>query len=297
MRTASQLDIRRKHARSKLPEVIEFSGIPDPKRPLESRMSSTWVRLAFAAAVALDPHILLVDDCLALTDPLFQQKCMDRLGRLKGGGVTILLVSQDLDLIRALCDRAVLLEGGRIAVDGSVSEVSEAYLRSLSQRSGGLIHAPVPAFSKVYRRRGSGAARIKDIRLEDKEGKVADRLLTGCRYRFRLGIGIESQVENLTAEILICDKFGAQVFGTNTLNHGLGFGALAAGQSTDVLFEIDAFMAPGDYFLTVALQSGGNHSRDCYDWIDNAVHFEVLPRGFQRQGSVWLPSRVRIILK
>ena len=200
-------------------------------------------------------------------------------------------------MIRALCERAILLEGGRLAAEGSASEVTEAYLHNLNQRSGGLIHAPVPGFSKVYRRRGSGAARIKDIRLEDNEGRVAARLLTGCRYRFRLAIGIESQVENLTAEILICDKFGTQVFGTSTQNHGLAFGALAVGQSTDVVFEIDAFMAPGDYFLTAGLQSGGNNSRDCCDWIDNAVHFEVLPRGFQRQGTVWLPSRVRIILK
>jgi len=297
MRTASEVNIRRRQVRGKLAEIMECSGISDLKRPLEARASSTGVRLSFATAVTLDPQILLLDDCLALTDPLFQQKCMDRLGRLKTEGVTILFVSQNLDLIRALCDRAILLEAGRLVADGSTSEVTEAYLHSLNQRSGGLIHAPVPAFSKAYRRTGSGPAKIKDIRLEDNEGKAVTRLLTGCRYRFRLGICVESQVEDLTGEILICDKFGSQVFGTNTQNHGLAFGALAAGQSTDVLFEVDAFLAPGDYFLTAALHSGGNHFRDCYDWIDNALHFEVLPRGPQRKGAVWLPSRVRIILK
>ena len=84
--TASQLNIRKKQVRLKLPEIMEFSGISDLRRPLEPRVSSTWVRLTFAAAVALEPQILLVDDCLALTDALFQQKCLDRLGRLKARG-------------------------------------------------------------------------------------------------------------------------------------------------------------------------------------------------------------------
>ncbi len=296
-RTASQLNLSKKLIRQKLPEIATFSGLSDLKRPLGSDLSPSWIRLAFSLAVALDPDVLLIDDCLALTDPVFQQSCHDRLGRMKASGTTMLLVSRDFDVIRTLCERVILLEGGRIVADGSAAEVIEAYQHNLSQRSGGLIHGPVPAFSKAYRREGSGTAKIKDIRIEDSEGKPVTRLLTGCRYRFRLGISTQSQVENLTARIVVRDQFGNQVFGTNTRSHGLAFGALRAGQSTEVIFELDVFLAPGDYFMSAALYPGPIDNHDGYDRIDNALHFEILERGPQRTGSVWLPTRIRIILK
>ncbi len=296
-RTASRFGLSKKLLRQKLPDIAAFAGLTDLKRPLGSHLSPAWIRLAFSLAVSLDPDVLLVDDCLTLTDALFQQKCHDRLGRLRAGGTTILLVSQDFGVLRALCERVILLEGGRIVADGSAPEVIEVYQCNLSQRSGGLIHAPVPAFSKTYRRQGSGPAKIKDIRIEDSEGKPVTRLLTGCRYRFRLNISTQNQVEDLTARILICDQFGNQVFGTNTRNHGVAFGALRAGQSSEVIFELDVVLAPGDYFMSAALHPGPIENHDGYDRIDNALHFEVLQRGPQRAGSVWLPTRVRIILR
>jgi lipopolysaccharide transport system ATP-binding protein len=296
-RTASRLGLSKKQIRQKSPDIAAFAGLSDMKRPLGYHLSPSWIRLAFSAAVALDPDVLLIDDCLALTDPLFQQKCHDEVGRIKSGGATLLLVSHDFNVIRTLCERVILMERGRIIADGSASEVIETYEQSLSHRSGGLIHTPIPAFSKTYRRGGSGAAKIKDIRIEDSEGKPVSRLLTGCRYRFRLGISTQSQVEDLTARILVCDRFGNQVFGTSTSNHGLAFGALSAGQSTEVIFELDVFLAPGDYFMSAALHPGATDNHDGYDRIDNALHFEILHRGPQRTGTVWLPTRVRIMLK
>lgn len=296
-RTASRLGLRKRQIREKLPEIAAFAGLADLKRPLESDLSPSWIRLAFSLAVGLDPDVLLLDDCLAFTDPLFRCKCLDLLTRIKSTGVTILLVSQDMDVIRSLCERVILLENGRIVADGSAHDVTEKYEQDMSERSGGLIHTPVPAFSKTYRRRGTGTAKIKEIRLEDNEGKPVVRLLTGLRYRFRLGIAVLTRVDDLTARIMLCDQFGNEVFGTNTRNHGLAFGALAAGQSTEVIFELDAFLAPGDYFISAALYAGASDRNGSFDRIDNALHFEVLPRGPQRTGTIWLPARARIILK
>ena len=84
-----------------------------------------YVRLAFAVAAHLEPEILIVDEVLAVGDAAFQKKCLGKMGEVSKHGRTILFVSHNMTAVKALCSRAVLIDGGRVAADGDVDEVVE----------------------------------------------------------------------------------------------------------------------------------------------------------------------------
>jgi ABC-2 type transport system ATP-binding protein len=84
--------------------------------------SGMYVRLAFAVAVNVDPDILVVDEVLAVGDERFQAKCLDRIGRFQEEGRSILLVTHQADQVRAVCDRALVLDDGQLIADGPVQE-------------------------------------------------------------------------------------------------------------------------------------------------------------------------------
>lgn len=119
----------RKETEEKIPRILEFADIGDfINRPVKTYSDGMFLRLAFAAMIETDPHILVVDEALAVGDLAFQAKCFTRLRELKEKGCTLLYVSHDPDSIRRLCDRVLWLEGGRLCMDGKTEEVTGAYL-------------------------------------------------------------------------------------------------------------------------------------------------------------------------
>jgi lipopolysaccharide transport system ATP-binding protein len=95
--------------------------------PVKRYSSGMYVRLAFAVAAHLDPEILVVDEVLAVGDAQFQQKCLGKMKEVSRSGRTILFVSHNMNAVRSLCDRAVLLAGGRVVEDGPVAAVAARY--------------------------------------------------------------------------------------------------------------------------------------------------------------------------
>jgi ABC-type polysaccharide/polyol phosphate transport system ATPase subunit len=116
-------------ARSLYPEIIEFAGLEAyTKVKLKNYSSGMRVRLAFAVMAQVDADILLVDEVLAVGDAEFRAKCLERLHRLRDEGKTIIFVTHAMDVMKAQCDRAILLEGARIAMEGDPGEVAKRYL-------------------------------------------------------------------------------------------------------------------------------------------------------------------------
>jgi ABC-2 type transport system ATP-binding protein len=104
-------------------EIVAFADIgPFLDTQVRFYSSGMFLRLAFAVAVHTDPDVFLVDEILAVGDEAFRDKCLRRIERLSGEGRTLVVVSHDLDLMERLCRRGVVLEGGRVVVDGPVSE-------------------------------------------------------------------------------------------------------------------------------------------------------------------------------
>jgi len=121
----------------KFDDIVAFAEVaPFLDTPLKHYSSGMQVRLGFAVAVHLDADILLIDEVLAVADEAFQQKCQQKLQQVKEAGRTVLIVSHNMELIQNLCARAILLEQGRILLDGPAEEVALHYLELSRARSG-----------------------------------------------------------------------------------------------------------------------------------------------------------------
>ena len=115
--------------RAVLPRIEAFAGLGEAFDDLLRTYSSGMVvRLAFAAAVAVEPDVLLVDEALAVGDGEFQRRCLERMNHFKAQGRTIVFVSHDLGLVRSFCTRALWLRDGQVALDGPAAAVCDAYL-------------------------------------------------------------------------------------------------------------------------------------------------------------------------
>jgi lipopolysaccharide transport system ATP-binding protein len=131
--SGSILGMRRAEIVAKLDQIIAFADIGDfIDAPVKWYSSGMYVRLGFAIAAHLDPQILLVDEALAVGDEAFQGKCYDRITALRRSGKTIIFISHDLHAVERLCDRALLMQNGRIALDGPAPDVICAYRRAVA---------------------------------------------------------------------------------------------------------------------------------------------------------------------
>lgn len=120
---ASILGLSTKETDRHFDAIVDFSGIEQfIDTQVKFYSSGMYVRLAFAVAVHVDPDILLVDEVLAVGDEPFQRKCMDRIRTFQHEGRTIVLVSHGLDQVAEVCDRAVVLEHGRVMADDTPRE-------------------------------------------------------------------------------------------------------------------------------------------------------------------------------
>jgi len=129
------LGMTRREIRSKFDEIVDFAEVEKfLDTPVKRYSSGMYVRLAFAVAANLEPEILVVDEVLAVGDSLFQKKCIDKMRSIsRRQARTILLVSHQLESLRALSERAISLQNGAIIMDGSSSEVISQYIESTMQ--------------------------------------------------------------------------------------------------------------------------------------------------------------------
>ena len=128
---ASILGMSGKEIRERFDEIVGFAELWDfIDTPVKRYSSGMYMRLGFSVAVHSDPGVLLVDEVLSVGDAAFQEKCMDRMHEFQQRGITIVLVSHSMDLVRKFCPRVLLLEGGHLVGDGSPEEMTERYLES-----------------------------------------------------------------------------------------------------------------------------------------------------------------------
>ncbi len=130
------LGMRKEEIERKFDEIVDFAEVEQfIDMPVKRYSSGMYVRLAFAVAAYLEPEILLVDEVLAVGDVAFQQKCLNRIKNLTSEGMTILLVSHNLAAIQSSSNRAILLNKGKLAMDGETLEVIQHYQMSLQQHN------------------------------------------------------------------------------------------------------------------------------------------------------------------
>lgn len=129
---ASLLGLSRQKAESRYGEIVEFSGVGDfIEEPLRTYSSGMMMRLAFSVAIHVEPAFLIIDEVLAVGDAAFQARCNEKIVELKKAGKGLLIVSHAGSTVQKLCDRALWLDHGELAMDGPTEEVVAAYSGNL----------------------------------------------------------------------------------------------------------------------------------------------------------------------
>ncbi len=274
-----------------LPLIESFAEIGDfMDRPVREYSSGMYVRLAFAAAIHVQPEILIVDEALAVGDAVFSNRCMRKFEELKASGVTIIFVSHDLGLVKRLSDRAVLLVGGRVEAEGHPSEVVNRYVGMVLEQRGQSMEQPafVESAPSSRHRHGDGASRIVSVELQDESGNAARHFRWGERLRVVVRARFLRDVSEPVVGILIRNRLGIDAMGTNTRLEGKNLGNYAEGAHVEVSFSFDCCLTRQDYTLTVATQNWDGTSQD---WLDDAIEFTVYDVS-DRAGLMRLPVQI-----
>jgi lipopolysaccharide transport system ATP-binding protein len=239
-------------------------------RPVKEYSSGMYVRLAFATAIHVDPEILIVDEALAVGDAIFANRCVKKFEELKQRKVTVLFVSHDLGLVKRLSDRAALMVNGQVAAYGTPSEVVNRYVGLVLERDQPKMDsAPVGG---SYRH-GDGASKVVSVDLLDAEGDSVRNLAPGEPVTIRVRARAERGLEDPVVGVLIRNRLGIDVFGTNTRVEGTDLGSVAPGEIFEVEFTFDCLLTRQDYTLTVATQYREGFSQD---WLDDVISFSVV---------------------
>jgi len=242
--------------------------------PIRTYSSGMHVRLAFSVATAIRPDILIVDEALAVGDAYFQHKSFARIREFKAAGTTLLFVSHSAAVVKSICDRAVLLDGGLLVRDGSPDQVFDYYNALVTSRT---LRHEIAQSDAAGTRSGDRRAAVEEVTLLC--GGAATRAVrSGEPATLRIRLRALEAVGDLTVGFLIRDALGNDMFGTNTYHLEHRRFGLAQGAQFVCDFEIrDVALGVGHYNMSVALHSDMTHVSGNYDWWDRALTFEVVP--------------------
>jgi lipopolysaccharide transport system ATP-binding protein len=271
------MGVSRKEMEKAFPRIEEFAEIGRfIDRPVKEYSSGMYVRLAFSTAIHIDPQILIVDEALAVGDAIFASRCIRKFEELRQRKVTVLLVSHDLGLVKRLADRAAFMLEGKVVTLGSPKDAVNRYVGFVLDREKGVPDEASPLetpASKSSFRHGDGASRIVDIRLMNSAREPSRAFRPGDVMLIQVRAVFRQAVSNPVVGILIRNRIGMDVYGTNTRLEHVELGQFEAGETLEVEFELDCLLSRQEYTLTVATQYWNGLSQD---WLDDLTDFRVV---------------------
>lgn len=278
------LGMQKEEIDAKFNEIVDFSGIGEfIDRPVKIYSTGMYLRLAFSVAISVDPDILLIDEVLSVGDALFSQKCIKKIREFQERGVTLVFVSHDMGVIKNLCQEAILLDQGRLVDRGAPQDISDYYMALVQKRyteetkQFTLIQRIGKEREKKKQRYGNFDAMISDIKLFNPSGEEIQGVLSGEICNIIVKALFFEDVENAMIGILIRDRLGNEVYGTNTGFHNQPTGRVRKDEMIFVKFSLAMNIGPGDYSITAAVHPDPYGLKGHFDWIDQALSFKVFP--------------------
>jgi ABC-type polysaccharide/polyol phosphate transport system ATPase subunit len=280
---ASILGLTREEVDAKMGAIETFAEIGEfLDRPVRTYSSGMVLRVAFAAAAHTDPEVLIVDEALAVGDIGFRQRCMRRIHELRARGCTILFVSHDTGDVKALCDRCLWLDHGRVRELGDSDQVVAAYLQTTLE-----VRAST---TTVINRSG---ARFGDRRAEIAGQDLVGRWRAGASLNLRVTVRGLTEVKQPIVGFLLRNERGETIFGTNTSREDSPIPALASGAECTVDFHFMApALSPGKYRISLAISDGTIGQFAVADYLEDAIVVDVT--GEDTPGYVRLPCEVAV---
>ncbi|MFZ5916641.1 MAG: ABC transporter ATP-binding protein [Chloroflexota bacterium] len=276
----SILGLSRAEIRRRLDAIVAFAELdPFVDAPVKLYSSGMYMRLGFAVAVHTDPEVMLVDEVLAVGDAAFQRKCLEHISRLSQQGVTIVLVSHDLDSVRRVCRRAIWLEKGRIVADGMSEAVVQQYLWHTYTSSA------VSQAAREDRRWGGGKVEIEHVQLQDGNDQPCHTFVAGEPLVVDIHYRAHQRTERPVFGLAIHRSDGIHITGPNTRFSRLDIPVIeGAGR---VRFVVPALpLLEGLYHLSVSAHDWDD--TDMFDYHDRLYSFHVTRSVGERYGIVTL---------
>jgi ABC-type polysaccharide/polyol phosphate transport system ATPase subunit len=268
------LGIPRAEMEKNLPLIEAFAEIGDfIHRPVKEYSSGMYVRLAFSTAIHVNPEILIVDEALAVGDAVFANRCIRKFEELRERKTTVLFVSHDLGLVKQLSNRAIFLLNGRIEAEGEPKHVIDKYIGVVLERQKAFQQEDRCVHPAATNRHGDGSSEILDVTLLDERAHPCAIVTSGEKVTIRIRTAFRrARVEPMVG-ILIRNRIGMEIYGTNTRIEQVDLGSFEAGEELDIEFQFECWLTPQHYTVTVATQypDGSSH-----DWLDDVLSFEVL---------------------
>src|SRR5690349_893335 len=294
-------------------EIEAFAEIGDfINRPVKTYSSGMVVRLAFAVAINVDPEILLVDEALAVGDLYFRQRCMRKVHELRARGITILFVSHATADVKALGDRALWLERGRVVEMGETDRVVSKYLAAMADKDSAYLaqHKPaardlprgrtqapevVESIPNIDHRYGDGRAEILGIAVLDARGAPLQLLEPAAPTVVRISVRARAEIAQPNVGFMMRNHLGVDFAGTNSAREGQDLPPMLPGDIHTVDFHIELpELYPGSFSFSPAIADGPLEAYRMCDWIDNAIALQMATSGTEVYGFMHLPCRVMV---
>ncbi|MEK6274687.1 MAG: ABC transporter ATP-binding protein [Actinomycetota bacterium] len=259
--------LKRRVVNERLDEIVDFAELDRfIDFPVRTYSAGMQMRLGFAIAVHVQADVLLLDEVFAVGDEAFQRKCVSKINEFTGQGGTLCFVSHVASAVEHLCDRAVLLRGGRVEYDGETEEALRRYHAQLADEE-----AP-PEIGAGLQEWGSGEVRVAGVAVEGADGVSRDQFVSGEPVSVRFLIESERSVPAPRLSLELRDLTGA-LLGASQQDLGeLGWdGEPGIGQ---IRFAVDRLpLAEGSFQLGVSIvDAAGSHR---YHRLDRAAQFVV----------------------
>ena len=278
---ASIFGLTRKEIDARLNDIIAFSELEEfIDNPVRTYSSGMYMRLAFSVAINVDADILLIDEILAVGDANFQSKCFQKMFELKKRGITIVLVSHDLQSIEKICDRSIWIDGGEIREEGLPFHVNNKYLKYMERKSDKdsseeSFYTKPNALTIDSKLESWGNKKVyfKEVYLRNYHGNSSENDIINSESELviELVLGVNINVEKCMIGIGINDNMGNMIFGTNTDLEQVQVPNIR--DFKKVLFCIPHIhLIEGDYSLHASITDG---KTDIYDWYPIIKTFHI----------------------
>ncbi len=272
---------------ARLDEIVEFAELATfIDMPVRTYSSGMQMRLAFAVAAHLNPDIMLLDEVLAVGDEAFQRKCMGRIYEFRRNGGTLVFVSHDANAIEHVCSRVLLLDGGKVVMDGDPPRVMERYHRLLADDTSAHTEAhPAPAPPEIRAGMplpdepapagwGTGDVIIEGVRILSR-GNPASGVVSGDPMDIEVTLRPRHPVPTPSVGFSINVGDGTLMFGTNTRLSEFPLSEIAG--CSRITFSIPSLgLHEGAFDVTIAVTS--HDESVVYHWLDRAAKFAVYAR-------------------
>jgi lipopolysaccharide transport system ATP-binding protein len=295
--TCQMMGYSSEEAHELIEDIREFSELGDYlDQPVRVYSTGMQVRLAFSAATVTQPEILIVDEALSVGDAYFQHKCIGRIRDYRDRGTTLLFVSHDPGAVKSLCNRAILLDGGTIIKDGAPDSVLDYYNSVIARKSKEEeIRQVTGEGGRVSTRSGNGNARIMDVDITKPGGQSVRSVLVGEEVVLHCSVAFHKDMKNPAVGILLRDRMGNDVYGTNTIHLGHTMMQVQSGDCLDFHFTLPLNVGVGNYSICVAVHGGDSHLEENCDWWDRCLAIQVIAgAGPSFVGVAALPTTVDI---